>query len=754
MPCPQGEWKVSAAEGFPGGGFMGGCVRAHDWAATPLGPAQSWPQSLRTALSMMLNSAFPTYLAWGPELTSFYNDAYIPIMGDKPNGLGRPFREVWSEVWDTIGPITMRAMRGEPSYFEDLPLTLTRRGYPEPTWFSFSYSPIRDETGGTGGVLCIVHETTRRVHAETRLRRSEARLQAAIDLVEVSPYAWDPATGALEWDARLKAMWGLSPERPVSFDLWMSAIHSEDRAQVEAALAHCLDPAGDGVYHAEYRVIGIEDGIERWVSTHGRTIFENGRPVGFSGAALDITMRKRAETALRESEVRLASILDQLPVGVGLADHEGNITLRNQLLQRYVPANIPSKDPKQARRWRAYASEGQPLNPSDYPIARALRGETVVPGLDFIFTFPDGREEWTRVSAAPLTDAARDSLGAVFVVQDIDREKRAEERFREFAAHSTNVFWIANIGQRTLEYLNPAFGAVFGLEQNGFRQDMSRWIEVVHPDDRVRVLEAFDRAAFGLVCVEEFRIFRSDGAVRWIRNSFFPIRDEQGRVRRTGGIAQDITRHEGRFVYVVDAPGASRQNLSRLLQEAGYDVRAFASGAAFLEAAPALAPGCVVLHIHKPDADGLAVPRELKARRIGLPVVVLGDAGGDVTFGVRAMKSGAVDFLPLPYRTDTLLDAVASAAADIRLTEESDNEADVARARVAEMSEREREVLAGVLAGQTNKQIGRDIGISPRTVETHRAHVMQRLGAKTVPDAVRIAASAGVQAPRRSMDGS
>ena len=117
------------------------------------------------------------------------------------------------------------------------------------------------------------------------------------------------------------------------------------------------------------------------------------------------------------------------------------------------------------------------------------------------------------------------------------------------------------------------------------------------------------------------------------------------------------------------------------------------------------------------------------------------------------MKAGAVDFLPLPYRPDNLLAAVASAAADIRQTEGADHEAGWARARIAEMSVREREVLTGILAGQTNKQIGRDIGISPRTVETHRAHVMQRLGVKTVPDAVRIAASAGVQAPRRSTDG-
>jgi FixJ family two-component response regulator len=204
---------------------------------------------------------------------------------------------------------------------------------------------------------------------------------------------------------------------------------------------------------------------------------------------------------------------------------------------------------------------------------------------------------------------------------------------------------------------------------------------------------------------------------------------------------------------VVDADEPSRRELTRGLRDAGYDVRAFPSGTAILESAPALAAGCVVLDIRQPEAGGLTIPRELKARRIGLPVIVVGDAQGDITFAVQVMKAGAVDFLPIPYDLDQLLAAVASAAADIRQTDERDQEANRARGHIAEMPVREREVLEGLLAGQTNKQIGRAIGISPRTVETHRAHVMQRLGAKTVPDAVRIAASAGVQAPRRSTDG-
>jgi len=141
----------------------------------------------------MLSSAFPSYLAWGPELISFYNDAYVPILGTKPDALGRPFEEVWSEVWEEIAPITARAMAGEASYFEDFPFTLVRSGSPEQTWFTFSYSPIRDESGGVGGVLCIVHETTARIVGERECQRLLQELAAErgrfVTLIENLPFA-------------------------------------------------------------------------------------------------------------------------------------------------------------------------------------------------------------------------------------------------------------------------------------------------------------------------------------------------------------------------------------------------------------------------------------------------------------------------------------------------------------------------------------------------------------------------------------
>jgi FixJ family two-component response regulator len=229
---------------------------------------------------------------------------------------------------------------------------------------------------------------------------------------------------------------------------------------------------------------------------------------------------------------------------------------------------------------------------------------------------------------------------------------------------------------------------------------------------------------------------------------------EPSQVRRAGGIAQDITNHSSSQVYVVHTNDASRQRLTLLLQGAGYDVKAFPSARTFFEMAPVLVAGCVVLDISAEETSGLMVLRELKARHIKLPVIVLGNRG-DPGPAVQAMKAGAVDWLEASCETEPLLVAVASAMAGVRKAMEANRTADLARRRIAEMSARERAVLAGLMAGETNKSIGRRLGISPRTVETHRAHVMEQLGAHTLPEAVLLAASAGLTAsdPRVYPDG-
>ncbi|HWM61689.1 MAG TPA: PAS domain-containing protein, partial [Rhizomicrobium sp.] len=145
-------------------------MRAFDWASTPLGPPEAWPRTLRTCLRIMLASRQPMWVWWGPELINFYNDAYLPIIGDKhPAALGRRAHKVWAEIWDQIQERVAAAMAGESSYAEAEMMLMRRGGYPEESYYTFSFSPVPEEDGSIGGIVCANSEDTDRVIGARRL---------------------------------------------------------------------------------------------------------------------------------------------------------------------------------------------------------------------------------------------------------------------------------------------------------------------------------------------------------------------------------------------------------------------------------------------------------------------------------------------------------------------------------------------------------------------------------------------------------
>ncbi|RZT56816.1 PAS/PAC sensor hybrid histidine kinase [Sphingomonas sp. BK036] len=169
--------QTAQADFLTGGGEMAAMIRAHDWSSSPLGPIAGWSQSLRSIVSLMLASEFAMCLGWGDELGFLYNDHYARIMHDKhPAALGRPFADVWADVWSDISPLVDKALGGEASFFENLPLLTNRKGYDEQAWFTFSYSPLRDETGAIAGMFCSTYESTERVQTERALRDERERM--------------------------------------------------------------------------------------------------------------------------------------------------------------------------------------------------------------------------------------------------------------------------------------------------------------------------------------------------------------------------------------------------------------------------------------------------------------------------------------------------------------------------------------------------------------------------------------------------
>jgi PAS domain S-box-containing protein len=197
MPS-TGETSALGPAFLSGGGELGALMRTLDWSATSLGTVEHWPQSLRTSVSICLNSRFAIVVWWGPDLTILYNDAYAPFLGIKhPGALGRPGREVWHEIWDIVGPMLQGVVeRGEATRSDDLLLLLERHGYPEECYFTFSYSPIRDESGRVAGVFTPVSETTEKVIGERRLRTLRD-LAARIADAKSGPLAWKVAADVL-----------------------------------------------------------------------------------------------------------------------------------------------------------------------------------------------------------------------------------------------------------------------------------------------------------------------------------------------------------------------------------------------------------------------------------------------------------------------------------------------------------------------------------------------------------------------------
>lgn len=167
------------------GGALGALMRDHDWASTPIGAPEDWPQALKTVVGIMLGSRQPMFVAWGPERTMLYNDGYAVLCGARhPAALGRPFRAVWFDIMDEVGPILERAFAGEATHMDELALLMTRHGYPEEAHFSFSYTPVRDEEGRVAGMFCACAEITARVQAERRQAFSLALDQALREIAE------------------------------------------------------------------------------------------------------------------------------------------------------------------------------------------------------------------------------------------------------------------------------------------------------------------------------------------------------------------------------------------------------------------------------------------------------------------------------------------------------------------------------------------------------------------------------------------
>ena len=196
-------------------------------------------------------------------------------------------------------------------------------------------------------------------------------------------------------------------------------------------------------------------------------------------------------------------------------------------------------------------------------------------------------------------------------------------------------------------------------------------------------------------------------------------------------------------IYVIDDDDAARHSLEFLLKTAGVKVRSFESGKAFLDVLPGIKSGCVLTDVRMPEITGIDLLRKVKEMGIDVPVIVI-TGHGDISLAVEAMKIGAVDFLEKPFDDDALLAAVRGSLSRNADTAQRNAELSQINDKLTALSNRERQVLEGLVAGKANKVIAFDLGISPRTVEIYRANLMTKMAANSLSDLVRMAMMAGI----------
>lgn len=312
-----------------GGGAAGEYLRSIDWNKTALGPVDGWPLSLQTAIRIVLGSKFPMMIHWGPELITFYNDAYAPSLGKKhPGNLGRPAKEWWSEMWDDLVPIFDKVLSGEAHYVEDARYTPDRYGARQEAFFTHCHSPLWDDQGRIAGIFLVVTETTRRVVAERDLLHANTELEKEIAASRTSASRLDALISASsELLYKMSADWGeMRPlvngtflkDTGVVNPNWMAEyIPADEQSRVREAIRDAI--AAKAIFSLEHRVNRGEAGVG-WTFSRAIPILDaEGGIVEWLGAASDITERRLAESALRDSEARLRSMNEMLEQNVQIA---------------------------------------------------------------------------------------------------------------------------------------------------------------------------------------------------------------------------------------------------------------------------------------------------------------------------------------------------------------------------------------------------------------------------------------------------
>lgn len=275
-------------------------IRDYDWSSSFLGEPNDWSQSLKSTISLLLNSAFPMFLFWGEEHICFYNDAFRPMLGIEgkhPSALGGKGKLVWNEIWTNIEPLVNTVMEGQNTgLYEDLYLPIYRNGKIDDAYWTFSYNPVKDDYGTVHGVLAIVHETTSKIKEKKEADVLQLQLQMALEACDLGTFDVDIPTKKYSCNQRTKEIFGLTSLENNSLESSYSIIHPDDRDYVKRIFEQALHFASGGKHDIEYTIIHPSTKEHRIVRSKGSVFFDTDKkPIRLSGTIQDVTSEKLSD---------------------------------------------------------------------------------------------------------------------------------------------------------------------------------------------------------------------------------------------------------------------------------------------------------------------------------------------------------------------------------------------------------------------------------------------------------------------------
>lgn len=582
---------------LPGGGEMGELIRSKDWSKTTLGTPDTWPQSLRTTLSIILNSKFPMFLIWGPELICFYNDAYRPSLGNSgkhPSILGSPAEDYWQEIWSDIKPLIDHVLAGgEANWSVDQLLPIYRNDKIEDVYWTFSYSAVNDESGKPAGVFITCNETTEKVLA----LKKEDQFRVLADQAPLWVWMADKNINIEYANPQVLDFLGITNYAEFTGQVWQASVHPEDIPLVFESFREAISQQKS--FEFECRIKHAATGEFEWFYIKSVPRFEGNNLAGFIGTGVNINQQRNQLLALMESEEQFHMLAETLPQLVWVTDEFGNQEFASAKWEEYTGTH-----PQGEADWEDI------VHPDDIEGITKAWLHCLATGdvykYDIRLRNKKGEYRWFTVNGEPVLNTENKIIKWVGAFTDIHTEKEFAQELEKQVEARTNelqnvneillqkneLLTISENFNRTLTEVSPTLVYIHDIEKNrpvflnstylkfiGYDWETVEALGekffdlVIHPDDIISLREMTEK----IKASQPGEVFESNSHRKNAKGEWVPFlnrltafkRNSENEVTQIIGMAIDISELK-HAKDILQQKNIDLENMNKELQSFAY----------------------------------------------------------------------------------------------------------------------------------------------------------------------------------------